>query len=111
MAAKKKAAEAAEEQAPPATQGGGRNPPAREFRFGHLRASVWENHHATEGVWYSVTFCRSFRDAAGNWKTAHSFGKNDLLALAELARQAYLWIAGVSQLRQPGEEAATEIPI
>ena len=88
---------------------GGRNPPAAEFRLGRIRATIWMNHSETQGEWYSVVLTRSYKDAEGNWKTAQSFGRDDLLAIGEVSRQALLWInqqlgAGWRKLQNAGSE-------
>ena len=52
-----------------------------------MRAAIWQN--ATEkGTRYNVTFSKLYRDKEDNWKDTTSFGKEDLLLLAEVARQA-----------------------
>lgn len=68
--------------------------PRKEFRIGRVRSSVWENHHPEKGVWYSVTFSRSYRDGGpdGPWRNANSYGWEDLLVIAELSRMAFHWI-------------------
>jgi hypothetical protein len=68
-----------------------RKPPVHEFRRGRLKCAIWQ-HENQEGNWYSVTFARSYKDQAGNWKSASSFGRDDLLAIGELARLAWSWI-------------------
>lgn len=78
---------------PPPQQTGTREPPAKEFRIRNLKATIWGNPKDDGGVWYSVTFCRSYKDGEGNWKSATSFGGSDCLVLAELARLAFHWIA------------------
>src|SRR3954451_22763217 len=69
--------------------GGG---PAHEIRFRNIRATIWHN-EGERGLWYSVRITRSYRDAEGNWHTADTFNSVELLAVAELARAAFYWIA------------------
>ncbi len=95
-----------------------REPPVHEIRLGRLRASIWRNEHSQEGVWYSVTLTRGYKDAQGQWHSASSFGRDDLLVVGELARLAFHWIAeksrgqgaGQPQERQPGEEGDEPLP-
>jgi hypothetical protein len=91
-----------------------REPPAHDIRLGRLHASVWRNEHATEGVWFSVTLSRSYKDAQGQWHSASSFGRDDLLAVGELTRLAFHWIAehqkSQQRERQPGEEGDAPLP-
>jgi hypothetical protein len=61
--------------------------PIHEVRLGRVRAAVWQN--ATDkGTWCKVTFSRLFKDKNDKWQDSDSFGKEDLLLLAEVARQA-----------------------
>ncbi len=60
--------------------------PVHEVRLGRVRAAIWEN--ATEkATWRKVTFSRLFKDKTNKWQDTESFGKEDLLLLAEVARQ------------------------
>jgi hypothetical protein len=86
---------------PPAPEGqpaeqqqaqGGRTPPVHECRVGRIRGIVWRN-DGQEGPWFSVNITRSYKDGAGNWKTATSYGRDDLLVVAEVSRLCWLWIA------------------
>ena len=74
----------------PATQE--RQRPAHEVRIGRLRATLWANQHPEQGTWYSITLTRSYKDGQGQWKTAQSFGRDDLLVVGEICRQAFLWV-------------------
>jgi hypothetical protein len=55
-----------------------------------------------------VTLSRSYKDGQGQWHSAASFGRDDLLVVGELARLAFHWIAeqssGQERERQPGDE-------
>jgi hypothetical protein len=73
-------------------ESGGRSPPAHEIRVGSVKATLWEN-SSDNGKWFSVTLTRGYKDGQGQWKTAQSFSRDDLLVLSEILRQAYLWIA------------------
>lgn len=75
-------------------------PPAQKFRAGRLEATVWEQ-QGDQGVWYSVTFRRNYKDAQGNWQSSESFGLDDLLGLGELARLAWNWILDKRSERRP----------
>jgi len=69
-----------------------RKPPVHEVRIKQIRAVVWENDSDEQGRWFSVTISRSYKQGE-EWKTATSFGRDDLLVVAECARLAWLWIA------------------
>jgi len=72
--------------------------PVQEFRLGRIRAAVWE-HPTDSGNIYNVTFSRSYKDAKDEWKSSDSFGRDDLLLVAEVSRQASLWIFQKQQER------------
>ena len=86
--------------------------PAKEFRLGRCKVTLWLNHHE-KGDWYSMTFARSYKDG-DQWKTASSFGRDDLLPVSELARQAFHWIhrqqqqANGAEQREAGDEPSPE---
>jgi hypothetical protein len=99
----------------PATQRSERQRPTHEIRIGRLRATIWANQHETQGTWYSITLTRSYKDGQGQWKSASSFGRDDLLVLGELTRMAFHWIHRQHQEktngagpREPGEDAPSE---
>jgi hypothetical protein len=93
------------------------NKPAKEFRRGRIRATVWRNNHEKMGVWYSVTLTRSYKDEGGQWKSATSFGRDDMLSVGEVCRQAWHWIWEETQSQPSGaasagveEEAPADVP-
>ena len=64
--------------------------PATAFRCGNVNAAVWEN-TGENGMYFSVTFSRPYKDAQGNWKNSASYGLNDLDALSSVAEMAKEW--------------------
>lgn len=64
--------------------------PAHQVQLGRIKAAVWQN-DTEQGVRYNTTFSRSYKDGE-EWKNSDSFGRDDLLVVAEAARLAYLWI-------------------
>lgn len=80
---------------------GGRKPPAYECRMGRIRAVVWKN-DGKDGAWYSVSVTRSYKDGEQNWKQATSFGRDDLLVVAEAVRTCWLWIMAQTTTQQDG---------
>lgn len=77
--------------------------PTATVRIGAVKAAIWQN-QAGDRTRYNVTFSKSYRDAEGQWKTTHSFGRNDLLVLAKVADQAHSRIVELEQ----GEETAEQ---
>ena len=48
---------------------------------------------------YNVTFSRLYKEG-DQWKSTHSFGRNDLLVLAKVADQAHTRIFELSQEKE-----------
>lgn len=65
--------------------------PVHEIKLGRVRASIWANQHDRQDVWYSVSISRIYRDG-DEWKTAISFGRDDLPLVSKAAEMAYTWI-------------------
>ena len=72
------------------------NPPIAQVRVGLITASIWER-QSEQGVFYSVSFERRYRDGEGNWKSSHSYDTQDLLALAKAADLAHTKIVQSQQ--------------
>jgi len=53
-----------------------------------VTANIWRN-ETEKGVFYSVTFERSYKDDGGKWQSSSSFSESDLLLLAKAADQAH----------------------
>lgn len=85
-----------------------RKPPAHEVRIGRIKGTCWRNVAEGQGEWYSVTITRSYKDPQDKWHTAHSYGRDDLLVIAEVCRLCWLWIVtqtgaqGVGDICMPG---------
>jgi len=71
-----------------------KNPPVRKLRVDNVNVSIWKNVN-DKGTFYNATFDNRYRDAQGNWKSGHSYGASDLLALAKAADQAHTHISGL----------------
>ena len=79
--------------------------PHDEIRIGTVKAAIWQNDVAGK-TRYNVTFSRIYRDADGQWKTAQSFGRNDLLVLAKVADRVHSRIFELQQTEEESEQAA-----
>ncbi|WP_282077148.1 hypothetical protein [Epibacterium ulvae] len=64
------------------------NRPVDTLRDGNLKASIWRN-EGENGVSYSTTFARTWRDDQGKWHDSQSYSGADMLRLGELSRTAY----------------------
>lgn len=58
--------------------------PAAKLTLYPVSAAIWRNQNP-KGVFYSVTFERSFKDDAGKWQTSSTFNASDLLLLSKVA--------------------------
>lgn len=87
---------------PESTPTPAKNRPVQTIRIGSIKAAIWANDGSQGGVFYSVTFVRVYKDGQGQWQTADTFGRDDLLVLAKVADLAHSWI--VDTLQAPGGE-------
>ena len=83
--------------------------PTANVRIGTVKAAIWEN-QAKDRTLYKVTFSKRYRDGEGQWKTTHSFGRNDLLLIAKVADQAHSRIAELEQSEDSSEQEEDEPP-
>jgi len=73
--------------------------PVFSVRHRTIRAAVWVN-DSVNGPFFTVTFSRSYQ-VDNEWREASSFGCDDLLVLAELIRQCFVWIS--SEMGKQGQ--------
>jgi hypothetical protein len=69
--------------------------PTKEIRIGRLKAVIWANQPqaAAGGVRHNVKLVRIYKpDDRSQWQESPFLGRDDLLAAAEVLRQAWLWI-------------------
>lgn len=98
-----------QQQSPPApAQQQERQKPAHEVRFGRVKLTIWENHHEKTGRWFSIVPSRSYKDGSGNWKSASSFGLDDVLPLALACQVAFEWIQAQKTSGANGATVETE---
>lgn len=62
--------------------------PVETLRDGAIKAAIWKN-ESENGVFYNVTFARTYQAAGGGLQDADSFSGSQLLKLARIADQAY----------------------
>ena len=65
------------------------NKPLDTIRFGRVSVTIWENQTSDGKLYHSFTTARTYTDADGKPKSTASFGRSDLLSLAEALREAY----------------------
>jgi len=81
-----------------------RQRPAHEIRLGRIKAAIWAN--STDlGVRYSVSLTRLYKDqGSGEWRTSSSFGRDDLLLVAQVCQMALVWVYQEMQETQNSQE-------
>lgn len=77
--------------------------PEHVIRYGSIKAVIWKN-DTEKGIRHNVTVARIYKDG-DDWKESSSFGRDDLLAVAEVTRQAWCWIHEKSQREQQRDAA------
>ena len=82
--------------------------PADEIRFGRVKATIWMNTTEDGQSRYSVVFSRIYRDG-DQWKSTHSFGRNDLLLVAKVADLAHTRVSALRQDDAAEAAAATAV--
>lgn len=75
---------------PPQTTPSRNTRPVHEIRIGLIKAAIWGN-QTEDGIRHNVTFERRYRDGE-DWKSTHSYGRDDLLTLSKVADEAHSWI-------------------
>jgi hypothetical protein len=78
--------------------------PAHTIRHGRLQAAIWRNQN-DQGVYFNVTFQRSYKNGSGEWHTTESFGREDLLLQAKMANEAHTEILRLEKAER-GEQPA-----
>lgn len=60
------------------------NKPVAKVQCFPVTGSIWAN-RTSKGVFYSVSFERSYKDEAGKYQTSSTFNAADLLILSKVA--------------------------
>jgi hypothetical protein len=83
--------------------------PAHKIADGALRVTIWRN-TSEKGTYYTVNPSRGYKKGDDAWKETDSLNADDLLAMAELLRDAYAWIKNQrradAKARKESEQAA-----
>ena len=84
--------------------------PAYKLRDGTLQVTIWRNTSTSGQTYYTVNPTRSYRGTDDEWRETDSLGTDDLLTMAELLREAYVWIKNQkradSKARKESQQAA-----
>ena len=83
--------------------------PAHKIQDGCLKIVIWRN-TSTEGkTYYSVNPQRSYKAGDDTWRETDSLGGDDLLPMAELLREAYVWIRNQKRADAAGRKQADNV--
>jgi hypothetical protein len=83
--------------------------PAHKIPYNNLRVTIWRNTSIEKGTtWYTIHPTRGYKKGDGPWKETTSLGEDDALAMAELLRQAWVWIARQVQADSKARKARQE---
>lgn len=66
-----------------------KNQPIDKIRFGHIAVTIWENTSSDGKTYHSIGVERTYTDTEGKPQSTSSFGRRDLLTLAEALRVAH----------------------
>ncbi|MBX9681402.1 MAG: hypothetical protein K2X38_21820 [Gemmataceae bacterium] len=64
--------------------------PVHEIRLGRVKAAIWAN-DTEQGTRHNVTIARLYKEG-DDWKTSHSFGRDELPLVQKVADLAHSWI-------------------
>ena len=84
-----------------ATQSKG-NKPVHSVRIGRITGAIWAN-ESDKGTFHNVTFGRLYKNDAGKWQDAESFGREDLHLVGKVADQCEDWIYQNGKVAQDAE--------
>lgn len=83
--------------------------PAHRIQDGCLKVTIWRN-TSTEGkTYYSVEPQRSYKAGDDTWKETPSLNADDILPIAELLREAYVWIKNQKRADAAGRKQADNV--
>lgn len=83
--------------------------PAHRIQDGTLKVVIWRN-TSTEGkTYYTVNPQRSYKAGDDTWKDSKDLNADDLLAMAELLREAYRWIREQKRADAAGRKQADSV--
>ncbi|MFO0958261.1 MAG: hypothetical protein U0800_12680 [Isosphaeraceae bacterium] len=83
--------------------------PAHKLRDGCLQVCIWRNTSTDGKTYYSVNPTRSYKAGDDTWKDSKDLNADDLLAMAELLREAYRWIRDQKKADAAGRKQADNV--
>lgn len=76
--------------------------PVENIRHGNVEIAIWRN-EGEKGTFYSASAPTIRYNDNGEWKDGSSFGRHDLLDLAEVAREAATKLRDLQKTRTQGQ--------
>lgn len=83
--------------------------PAHKLRDGCLQVVIWRNTGHGGQAYYTATPQRSYKQGEETWKETDSLNADDLLAMAELLREAHAWIRMQKRADAKGRKQADQV--
>ena len=83
--------------------------PAHKLRDGCLSVVIWRNTSTSGQTYYTANPQRSYKSGDDTWKESDSLNADDLLAMAELLREAYAWIKMQKRADAAGRKQADQV--
>ncbi|MBP3955442.1 hypothetical protein J8F10_09125 [Gemmata sp. G18] len=83
--------------------------PAHKLRDGCLQVVIWRNTNTEGKTYYTANPTRSYRQGDETWKETDSLNTDDLLAMAELMREAYRWIVNQKRADAAGRKQSDNV--
>ena len=83
--------------------------PAHKLRDGALQVTIWRNTSTSGQTYYTANPVRGYKQGDDTWKETDSLSGDDLLAMAELLREAYVWIKNQKRADAAGKKQAENV--
>lgn len=83
------------------------NKPIDHIRLGTIQAAIWKNATDDDRPYYSISFEKRYTDRDGNWQSATSFLRDELLVLAKAAEMAFARVHELQSEERARAAAAT----
>ncbi|WP_262694680.1 hypothetical protein [Kordiimonas aquimaris] len=70
--------------------------PEDTVRDGNIKGTIWRR-EGPKNDFFATDLAKTYRDKNGDLKDTHSFGKDDLLRVAEVARRAHNRVSALTR--------------
>lgn len=70
--------------------------PEDTVRDGNIKGTIWRR-EGKNYDFFATDFAKTYKDKSGNLRDTHSFNKDDLLRVAEVARRAHSRVTALSR--------------